>query len=198
MLNHVFNNFFKFLGGANMLEDIKKLRMQFEQPGIIMSFAGAFSQGIIEEVGEALRAHIQTRESEKEVITKIFSVFVEMAQNIRNYVKTKENIPDKYAMINSSSIIIIGKSEKGYYLNSANLIENSDVLSLKVHLDKVKRLDKNELKSLYKDILKNTPEGEESAGLGLIDMARKTSENLNYKFEEKDDTFSYFYLEVSL
>ncbi len=150
-----------------MLEDVKKLRMQYEQQGIIMSFAGAFSQGIIEEVGEALRAHIQTREAEKEVITKIFSVFVEMAQNIRNYVKTKETIPDKYTMINSSSIIIIGKSENGYYLNSANLIENSDVPSLKNHLDKIKNLDKNELKSLYKEILKNTPDGSESAGLGL-------------------------------
>lgn len=71
-----------------MLDRIQQLREKFEEQGTIMSFSGAFSQGIIEEVGEAIKIYVNHQE-EKDQIPKIFSVFIEMTQNIKNYSNSK-------------------------------------------------------------------------------------------------------------
>lgn len=180
-----------------MLNRIQQLREKFEEQGTIMSFSGAFSQGIIEEVGEAIKIYVNHQE-EKDQIPKIFSVFIEMTQNIKNYSNSKKESIDTYTAINSSSVILIGKNQSNYYISSVNLVENKDVEKLVEKIEAIINLDKNELKAKYKEVLRNAPESDSGAGLGFIDMARKSSEKINYKIEHKDNKFSYFYLEVKV
>ena len=55
-----------------------------------------------------------------------------------------------------------------------------------------------ELKELYRGILDvGTVTSGNGAGLGLIDLARKSGRKVSYNFEEIDDKFSFFTLMVT-
>ena len=58
-------------------------------------------------------------------------------------------------------------------------------------------MDQNQLKQLYKDIRENTELSEKGgAGLGLIEMARKTGNKLDFEFKKANDELSFFYLQL--
>jgi hypothetical protein len=66
-------------------------------------------------------------------------------------------------------------------------------------LDDINALTKEELKDYYKEILNN---GEMSmkggGGLGMIDIARKTGQKLNYNFMSVDEKYSFFSLNIKI
>lgn len=164
--------------------------------GIMISFSGQFSQGIIEEISEAIEKHLQKDEISKSNIFNVISIFVEQSQNIRNYIFSKED-QDTYERISASGIIAIGKTGDGYFVHSGNLIAKDDIPPISDKLNKIKMADKNELKKMYKEQMKKViPPGALGAGLGLIDIARKASYPIEYSFVKCDDKFSFYHLHV--
>jgi len=164
--------------------------------GILINFSGRFSQGIIEELGEAVKNHMQADNRPKNDIYNVFAIFIEQTQNIKNYCASKESC-SCYGKILNSGIVSIGKNEQGYFICSGNLVDNNDILALTQQLDKVKSLDKDGLKKLYKEQMKKGISiDDRGAGLGLIDMARKASTPPQYSVTPLDVQFSFFTLKV--
>ena len=92
---------------------------------------------------------------------------------------------------------MIGKIDGKYSIFTGNHILNENINGLKARLDEVNSLSKEELKEYYKKVLNN---GEMSlkggGGLGMIDIARKTGEKLEYDFLEIDNKVSFFTLNI--
>jgi hypothetical protein len=66
---------------------------------------------------------------------------------------------------------------------------------VKNRLEQVNSLDQEGLKQLFKESRLNTTISEVGgAGLGFIDMARKSNNKLVYNFIEQNDTMSFFTL----
>jgi len=66
-------------------------------------------------------------------------------------------------------------------------------------LEKINSLDKEGLKELYKAIIKNTTISEKGgAGLGFVDMARKSGTKLEYEFPEMSTDYAFFCLKVNV
>lgn len=163
---------------------------------ILISFSGRFSQGIIEELGDALKKYMEAEDTPKNEIFNVFSVFIEQTQNIKNYAYSKMNFKRSEEIANSG-IVTIGRANSGYFVWSGNLIENNDVDSLKEKLSLVNSLDKTELKKLYKEQLKKPQQPDTTgAGVGIIDMARKSASPILYSFNRLDDELSFFELRV--
>ena len=164
--------------------------------GVLIIFSGRFSQGIIEELGEALQKHMESECSPKNEIFNVFSVFIEQTQNIKNYTLRKSDSA-AYQRIVNSGIVSIGRVDDGYCIWSGNLIENSDLPALKEKLDLLSSLEKDGLKKLYKEQLRRDRISEISgAGLGLIDMARKCRTPFYYHMDPIDNDVSFFELKA--
>lgn len=163
---------------------------------ILTIFSGRFSQGIIEELGEAVKKHLESEEVSRKNIFNVFSIFIEQTQNIKNYTTLKENSA-YYDKIIDSGIVAIGKNDLGYFVYSGNIIENNDRDPLIEKLNLLKILNKDELKKLYKETLKKeiTPDCK-SAGIGLIDIARKSSLPIEYEIKNLDEKYSFYTLKV--
>ena len=64
-------------------------------------------------------------------------------------------------------------------------------------IDKINSMSKEELKDMYKFILNHQRLSEKGGGgLGLVDIARKTGNRLDYTFEKYNDTYYFFNLDV--
>jgi hypothetical protein len=163
---------------------------------VLICFSGRFSQGIIEELGEAIKKRMENEDKSKNDIYNVFSIFIEQTQNIKNYVAAKEG-GQMYEQISNSSIVCIGKAEDRYFIWSGNVIENPDIQPLREKLVLVSGLSKEELKKIYKETIKREIEpGSRGAGIGLIDIARKATFPVEYSFETIDETVSFYQIRV--
>lgn len=175
------------------LTDIQKMLSKNQ---VLICFSGRFSQGIIEELGDAIKKHMENEAKPKNDIFNVFSIFIEQTQNIKNYVAVKEN-SHLYEMISASTIVCIGKVDGGYFIWSGNMIENADIEPLRTKLNLVGSLSKDELKKLYKEQMKKELEpGSLSAGIGLIDIARKATLPVEFSFEAIDEYVSFYQIRV--
>ncbi len=178
--------------------NILNLRNKLNRYGVIMSFTGPFSQGIIEEIGDALRNYLETKMNSRGEIFKVFSIFIEQTQNIKNYAY---QLPDENTQeeILLSGILNIGFKDEKYFVSSGNLVKNEDVEELKERLMKIESYDKKELAKVYRKILRSKKEDDnDGAGLGLIEMARKASENIVFNFEETEQGYHFFTLTIRI
>lgn len=87
--------------------------------------------------------------------------------------------------------------EGALYIASGNVILNEMTKDLAGKLDHLNSLSKDELKDIYVQTLSNnTLSAKGGAGLGLIEMARKTGNKLDFRFTPINDVLSYFYFQI--
>jgi len=60
-------------------------------------------------------------------------------------------------------------------------------------------MDRSELKQYYKEKRRNeTPESSKGAGLGFIELARKSVKPIEFDVQKIDDEFSFFSLKTTI
>jgi len=132
----------------------------------------------------------------------IFSVFVEQMNNMLMYSAERELYDHNNGkQINvSKGIFVLGIQDKTYFIQTRNIIKDSNIKILKTRIDYLNTLDKKELRRYYKEQVKAENENPESkgAGLGLIEIARRASSKIEYEFESCNDGLSYFSMYVTI
>ena len=158
---------------------------------LILVYEGEFTQEITKSVLAMAERNMDSSGEESTTKRKVFNVMVECLQNIVKHADDVQN--------NHSAIFMVGRQENEYIIVSGNPIQKSSVDSLKEKLDHINSLDKDGLKNLYKDIIKNTEISDKGgAGLGFVDMARKSGNKLEYDFVDIDNSSSFFCLRSSI
>lgn len=160
-------------------------------------YQGDFSDGITEKIIALSEYSIDSSREMIEMRNKISFVIVECFQNIvrhgndiQIYESQGVTFPGLFATRNVQECI---------YITSANLIENTKVSVLKERLEKLNNLDKEQIKALYMDILsKGELSDKGGAGLGLVEMIRKSENPLEFNFENENDKLSLFYLMLKM
>ncbi|MCX4189428.1 biofilm regulation protein kinase SiaB [Methylophaga sp. OBS3] len=148
------------------------LRQELNEKNILLCFNGPISSGLIQELGDALKNHLQTEATEPSLAMDVFGVYIELTQNIRHYAKKQG-----YSEIQSSATVVVAHSEGGYQVMAGNIVEPNDGQSLVEKINDLAAMDKVQLKAAFKKQLRE-PREENSAsgaGLGLIDISRKAS-----------------------
>jgi hypothetical protein len=117
---------------------------------------------------------------------KVYFIMVESLQNITRH-QDNEVLEGFFS---------IHKAQSGFLITSGNIIENVHIASLKEKLEKVNSLNPEELKEYYYEVLNSGGFSEKGgAGLGLIEMVRKSGNKLLYDFVKINDKYSFFYFQ---
>ena len=168
-----------------------QLRASYNQENILLCFNGPFTQGLIEELGNALRNYMGSESAGSSTALDVFAVYIEIAQNIRQYSSRQgygENL--------SSATVVIGRDPEGRYLIMAgNVVEAADGELLVQRVNALSAMGKDELKAAYKAQLRQPREsgGAGGAGLGLIDIARKAREAVSGSITPLEGGTHYFF-----
>ena len=124
----------------------------------------------------------------------IFAVYIEMTQNIRRYADQHPELAGA-----SSAAIIVSREDGHYVVSAGNVVNPDDGRELLKRVDELAAMDRSELKAFFKAQLRQPREIlNGSAGLGLIDMARKASRPLVATVREMDGQRSFLSLRVAL
>jgi len=135
---------------------------------------------------------------DKKIKKKVFNVMVECLQNVYHHLDTLE-VTSTDDINDRTALLMIGKEENDYYVITGNHILNDCVDNVRDRLEKVNSCTKDELKSLYQTILNEGSLSEKgTAGLGMIDIARKSGQKLGYDFHPVNEQYSFFSLEAKV
>ncbi len=116
-----------------------------------------------------------------------------MVECLQNISKHADSLSDEEE--ERRGIVMVSKGEDSYNIITGNIIKNERVPGLKETLEHINSLDKEGLSDLYKKQIKESTISEKGgAGLGLIDIAKKTGSKLTYQFKELNDQVSFFIL----
>jgi hypothetical protein len=176
--------------------DIYDFYDKMERNNIMLSFKGDITSELLTSILQIMESKLDNLQEEPKIKKKVYNVLVECLQNLYHHMD--EVAPEQNDIIRSA-IFMIGKLDNQYNIITGNYIKKENVAGLKKRLEDINLLTKEELKEYYKAVLNN---GEMSmkggGGLGMIDIARKTGEKLNFSFAPVDDTFSFFTLNIKI
>ena len=169
-----------------------KIQQIMKEHNLIFIYEGHFTQLIVNSIFHKIEKYGNIGGEDEFLQNKIINVIVECLQNISKYAVVPPN-SDQH-----DAIFMIREDGDKYSLITGNYLENNVIDILKSKLDEVNSLDKQELKKLYKKIrLSGNINEKGGAGLGFIDMARKSGNKLVYEFEQINDHLSYFLFHVN-
>jgi hypothetical protein len=166
---------------------------------IVLDFQGAMSQDMLVGMAELIKSTPHRDLKKPTLIKKVFAVFIEMAQNIAHYSAERIHLNSKYQNGVGAGIIVVTENQKIYTVTSGNLVNTSTITQITQRCDAINKMDREELKQFYKQQIKATrPSNRRGAGVGLIDIARKSGNSIQYKVTPVDDLNSFLVLSVKI
>lgn len=155
---------------------------------LIIIYQGMFDQDIIKSMVTMAEKKLIQDNVDEGLRKKLFNIMVEGLQNIcKHQFKTESQDYNPFLMV--------GEGDGCYNMSTGNLIAKEKIAIVENKLDEINKLNKDELKEFYKQArLKSVISDVGGAGLGFIDMARKSGNKLDYKFYDVNESHSFFIL----
>lgn len=164
---------------------------------LILAYEGEVTQDVTKAFTALAERNMEKEATDAKVSKKVYHVMVECLQNIAKHAddgsaNSSNSLKDGLV---KNGIFVVGRDEEGYYITSGNPIEKDNIPALREMIDHVNSLDQDGIKALYKEKIKASRLSETGgAGLGFIDMVKKTKNKLAYAFKEQEDGNFFFLL----
>jgi hypothetical protein len=159
-------------------------------------YRGDFSHDITKKILSLAETNVQKTIDKSGIQKRIYHIMVEGLQNIA---KHQDEIRDELIELENSGIFAIQKKGSEYYVTTCNLITKDNIEPLSQKLDTINSLEKDALNQYHKEMLRSGGISDKGgAGLGLIEMARKSGKKLIYDFKTINESYSYFYLQTEI
>lgn len=182
------------------LGKIYNLYKALDEESILLSFKGVFTADLLTSILQIMESKLSYLAESPKIKKKMFNVLVECLQNLYHHVDDSEMIKDGDGLINSSSaLLMITIVEGSFFIRTGNYVFNEASVALEDRLKKINSLDKEDLKSYYQKVLNDGNRSQKgTAGLGMIDIARKSGNKLEYEFVEAGDNHHFFCLNIKI
>lgn len=177
------------------LVNVDEVKELVKKDGIVfLTYGGFLSQTLITCFADAIE-----KEAEKNNVgigdsSNILTIFIELAQNILNYSKTKEVGSEE---TRAEGMIIVGKSEietgqQQYYIISQNIVALSDKEKMLPKFADIEALDKEGLKKRYRELRKSSKDAhEKGGGIGFYEIAKR-SDRIEHEFIKLNEDKFHF------
>ena len=176
--------------------DVNEYYSKLNGGDVLMAFKGNISSELISNVLEVVESKMDEFNDSSKICKKVYNVLVESLQNLYHHIEVlPEKMYEEYGA--KFGILVVNRLEDRYKISTGNFISQDKVDVLRNKIDKINSMGKEELKDMYKFILNHQRLSEKGGGgLGLVDIARKTGNKLEYTFEKYDDIYYFFNLDV--
>ena len=170
-----------------------KIQMYLESQGIIFYFTGPLSQDILKDIVKNIEIKREILKTDPPTLRKLITVIIELTQNIMSY--SMDSAQFKTARGTGSvgnGFLALGQKNNGFFVTCGNKVSKHQVPILKDKLSYLQKLSPEEIKEHYIAQLNRAPDDpDQIGGLGFIEMAKRTSKPIQFKFDPVDDENHY-------
>jgi hypothetical protein len=163
---------------------------------IILFYKGNVDSDIINHVLDTVEDKMVAVNEQSRLRKKVYNVLVESLQNLYHHVdKVPDDFEDQTA--HRYGLLVVKKVDGGYKIITGNFVLADNIEKFEEKIKRINRSNHEEIKELYKFILNHQRiSAKGGGGLGLLDIARKTGNKLEYSFKEYNEQYSFFYLDI--
>jgi Family of unknown function (DUF6272) len=163
---------------------------------VILYYKGNIDSDVINHVLDTVEDKMVQVNEQSKLRKKVYNVLVESLQNLYHHV---DKVPEEYEDQTSEryGVLVVKKVDTGYKIITGNFVRAENIEKLEERIKRINRSSHEEIKELYKFILNHQKISQKGGGgLGLVDIARKTGNRLDYAFREYNSKHSFFYLNI--
>ena len=156
---------------------------------ITLLFEGQITHQVMKALTSLVEEQLDEVEDDK-VLRRVYHVMVESLQNINRHAEAYEYRGHPYP---GMGLVLVAKNNQRFQVTTGNIIEQAHTEEIAMFLGKLNTMDSDALDDLYKKQMREgivSPKG--GAGLGFIDIRRKTGNPLDYSFVKIDRETSFF------
>lgn len=169
---------------------MRELYAEYADKEALYSYQGEVSQEIVESITAMVSKKLQDEEILPKIISCVYSVLVEGIQNMVRYCYVREGEP-------MQGMIVVLKEEIGFRIILGNYIDKKQEAKMIYQLEKYNFMTREELRDkLIQSRKTNALRENCSAGLGLMEIARRATGKLKYQMVKRTSDYSIFLLEV--
>lgn len=171
-----------------------KLRFLINDEGIVFSFSGLISQSLTAFMIKTVQEQLDETITDTTMKKAIFLISAEQLQNVMSYSKNK-NLDTKSQCVSFGSFAVgFDKDKEKYFVTSSNEIDENDKEKITKSINFINTMQKEQLRKFLREQLRTAGnKHDRGAGVGFIEMAKRSSEKLEYSFEIFDDKL-YFHI----
>lgn len=162
----------------------------------ILYFKGNVDSDVINHVLDTVEDRMVEVNEQSKLRKKVYNVLVESLQNLYHHV---DKVPDDFEdqTCERFGLVVVKTVSDGYRIITGNFVHSENIDRLEEKIKRINRSSHEEIKELYKFILNHQRiSAKGGGGLGLVDIARKTGNKLEYAFKTYNNHYSFFYLEI--
>lgn len=176
--------------------DIFRLYREMERDNVLLSFKGCISSDLLSSVYQVMETKLNDLGEDPRKKKKVYHVLVELLQNIYHHMDEMQEMDSAQR----DAMFMISRSDDGvYHINTGNFILREKCGLLSERIEKINAMTPEELRAHHVGQLETTELSEKGgAGLGIIDIARKSGNRLIYSFHDVSDKYSFFTLQVNV
>src|SRR5512133_1334645 len=163
---------------------------------IILFYRGNIDSDVINHILDSVEGKMVEANENPRLRKKVYNVLVESLQNLFHHV---DRVPSEFEDQKSEKfgLLAIKKAGKDYKIITGNFVHTDNIEKLEEKIKRINRSSHDEIKELYKFILNHQRiSAKGGGGLGLVDIARKTGNKLEYSFIPYNSNYSFFYLDI--
>ncbi len=180
----------------NILGFVYDYYVKMKSQEVSLVYEGEITHQITKAFTSLTESKMLKEDEPSTVQKKVFHVMVECLQNIS---KHAEGADETESGKDGRGIFMVSKGEEEYNVTTGNVIPIDKIDDLKGMLENINSLDKVGLKKLYKQQIREGRLSDKGgAGLGFIDIAKKTGQKLDFHFRAIDERTAFFILTTTI
>lgn len=179
------------MDSKQFMEFVFKIHESMVTHKILLVYEGEVNQDITKAFTTLTQKNLEEDDEASLPIKKrVYHVMVECLQNIGRH---SDNIESGEPEVPGNGIFMVSKSEGGFSVITGNPIANRKIDEVTEMLTKVNSMDQEQIKAYYKEkMLASRISEKGGAGLGFIDIVKKTGNKIDFHFERINDVTSFF------
>ncbi|WP_296623495.1 SiaB family protein kinase [Marivirga sp.] len=178
-----------------MLDTLHKFKNLKESEKLLLGYQGVITDSLTNNLLAIAENKLAMVEYNSRIKKKVFNILVEVLQNIYH---NQEEIKDSEKDLQEIMVMVVKKSTS-YEIISGNYLKQKDTTHLKKRIEEINEFSNEELRARYRSKLDEgvfTDTGR--AGLGIMDMVRKSGQPLEFGFKTVNKDYAYFSLQVNV
>ncbi|MCS6809124.1 MAG: SiaB family protein kinase [Bacteroidota bacterium] len=172
-----------------MTSDLLEFYKNMDAARILFAFKGTISQNMLTQLSVVLKQQAH----EEPQMQILFGIFIELSQNVRHY--SAEQSVDTQGKPYGVGVVTVSEEGAVYSISSGNAVAPETAERMAQYCQWLNTLDKAALQRLYKQrLLEDPPEGSKGAGVGLIEIARRSDFPLQFHIRDYKNNLKFLIL----
>lgn len=179
------------LSNINQYFDIDRMMSDHE---LVLAYRDQITEFTVQQLLALTELKLAQSGEEKKLRKRIFNILVECLQNVVNH-SAQETIEDRI----SASLLLIGRHDSEFFIITGNRICNDRIESIEKKISEINAWNHSDMREIYSTKLDNSQYSEKGgAGLGLLDIYKRSGQKLRYTIQKVDERVSFLSLHINI